>query len=54
MFNDKIFHPVTGEKGYFVSEEQARFIQALLDDFRFNRLSLIEHSTLAEGCDVNE
>lgn len=54
MFNETIFHPVSGEKGYFVSEDEARFLRILAEDFKDNKLALIEHSSIREGCDVHE
>ena len=53
MFEENIFHPVSGEKGYFVSEEESKFIKALIADFRYCRLSTIENSVVVEG-DVDD
>ena len=49
MFENVIFHPVSGEKGYFVSEEEAKFIRAVVSDFRYNRLAAVESITLVDG-----
>lgn len=42
MFEETIFHPTSGEKGYFVSEKDAEFIKVLVADFKFNRLTSVE------------
>ena len=42
MFSETIFHPVSGEKGYFVSEKDAEFIKVIVADFKFNRLTSLE------------
>lgn len=35
---EKIFHPVSGEKGYFATEKEKNLIDAVLSDFAINQL----------------
>ena len=35
---DSIFHPVSGEKGYFCSEQEKILVDAILSDYSMNQL----------------
>ena len=35
---EKIFHPVSGEKGYFATEQEKTLIDAVILDFKINQL----------------
>lgn len=43
---ETIFHPVSGEKGYFLSESDAELVKAVLSDFRHSRMQMLEHQTV--------
>ena len=43
---DKIFHPVSGESGYFCDEQEKILIDAILSDYSMNQLVLQEASTV--------
>lgn len=42
----KIFHPVSGEEGYFCSEQEKVLIDAVLNDYYMNQLVTNESSTV--------
>ena len=46
---DKIFHPVSGEHGYFCSETEKVLIDAILTDYSVNQLVIQESSRSARG-----
>ena len=46
---DKIFHPVSGESGYFCTEQEKVLIDAVLTDFTANQLVVHESSRSARG-----
>ena len=35
---DKVFHPISGEKGFFCSETEKILIDAILSDYSMNHL----------------
>ena len=35
---DKVFHPISGEKGFFCSETEKILIDAILSDYSMNQL----------------
>ena len=43
---NKIFHPVSGEEGYFCSEQEKVLIDAILHDYSMNQLVTNESSTV--------
>lgn len=51
MFDETIFHPVSGEKGYFVSEEEAEFLKAVVSDWSSKNLASVE---VLMGADSDE
>lgn len=50
---EKIFHPVSGETGYFATEQEKTLIDAIIQDFSINQLVVTESSRSARG-GVNE
>lgn len=46
---EKIFHPVSGESGYFASETEKTLIDAIIQDFSMNQLVVTESSRSARG-----
>ena len=46
---EKIFHPVSGERGYFTSETEKCVIDAVLSDYRNNHLVVTESSACCRG-----
>ena len=46
---EKIIHPISGENGYFASEEEKVLIDAILCDYSMNQLVLHESSRIARG-----
>lgn len=46
---ETIFHPVSGEKGYFLSERDAKIVKTILADFQYTKLASIENETLVGG-----
>ena len=54
MIDETIYHPVSGEKGFFLSEKDAKILKVILADFQYSKLASIEHSILADGVDDNE
>lgn len=49
---EQIFHPVSGESGYFCTERQKVLIDAILSDYSMNHL-VVQSSRSARGV-VNE
>lgn len=46
---EKIFHPVSGEKGYFASEMEKTLIDAVFTDYAINQLVVTESSANGRG-----
>ena len=46
---DNVFHPVSGEKGYFCSETEKVLIDAILVDYSMNQLVLQQTSAICRG-----
>ena len=46
---DKIFHPVSGENGYFCTEQEKVLIDAILHDYSMNQLVIQETSANGRG-----
>lgn len=47
---EKIFHPVSGESGYFATEQEKTLIDAVLCDFTAkNQLVVTSHSSASGG-----
>lgn len=46
---NKIFHPVSGESGYFCTESEKILIDAVLTDYYMNQLVVQESSRSARG-----
>ena len=46
---DKILHPVSGENGYFCTEQEKVLIDAILHDYSMNQLVLQEASANGRG-----
>ena len=46
---EQIFHPVSGEKGYFASEKEKVLIDAVLYDYSMNQLVITESSATGRG-----
>ena len=45
---EQIFHPVSGEKGFFATEQEKVLIDAVLCDFTAkNQLVVTDHSTVS-------
>ena len=53
-FMEKIFHPVSGEVGFFCDEQEKILIDAILSDYSMNQLVLQEASTVDSRGGVNE
>ena len=51
---EKIFHPVSGEVGFFCDEQEKILIDAILSDYSMNQLVLQEASTVDSRGGVNE
>ena len=51
MFEQVIFHPQSGEKGYFVSEEEAEFLKTVVSDWSSKNLASVE---VLMGADSDE
>ena len=52
MEMEKIYHPVSGEEGYFLSVKDAKVIKSILADFQMTKLATIENEVLAGDVDV--
>lgn len=48
---DNIIHPITGEDGYFVSNQEKVLIDAIMKDFSMNQL-VLESSHNVRGVDL--
>lgn len=46
---EKLFHPVSGESGYFASEQEKVLIDAILVDYSMNQLVVQESSPSRRG-----
>ena len=46
---EKIFHPVSGESGYFCSEKEKILVDAIVSDYSMNQLVVTESSRSARG-----
>lgn len=46
---DKIFHPVSGEKGYFATEQEKVLIDTILVDWHNNQLVTNQTSPSVRG-----
>jgi hypothetical protein len=46
---EKIFHPVSGEEGYFATEKEKNLIDAVLTDYAINQLVVTESSAVGRG-----
>jgi len=46
---DKILHPVSGESGYFATEQEKVLIDAILSSYSMDQLVLHESSRSARG-----
>ena len=46
---DKIFHPVSGENGYFCTEQEKILSDAILSDYSMNQLVSQEASANGRG-----
>jgi hypothetical protein len=46
---DKVFHPISGESGYFCSEMEKVLIDAILVDYSMNQLVVQETSATGRG-----
>lgn len=46
---EKIFHPVSGESGYFASEKEKTLIDAIFRDYAINQLVVTESSHDVRG-----
>ena len=45
---ETIYHPVSGEKGVFLSEKDAQIIKSVLQDFASTKLASIEAGDVDE------
>jgi len=46
---DKIFHPVSGESGYFCSDTEKILIDAILSDYSMNHLVVTSANSRGEN-----
>ena len=51
MFDNIIYHPQTGEKGFFVPEKDAELLKLIISDFKKNQMAIIMHQF---GVDADE
>ena len=45
---EKIYHPVSGENGYFCSEQEKVLIDAIVSDYSMNQLVVSSRSARGE------
>lgn len=45
---ETIFHPVSGERGIFLSEKDAKIVKSILEDFTSTKLASIEAGDVDE------
>ena len=46
---ERIYHPVSGEKGYFATEQEKVLIDAVLIDFKTNQLVVASADSRGAG-----
>lgn len=46
---ERILHPISGEKGYFATEQEKTLIDAIIQDFSMNQLVVTSHSSVSGG-----
>ena len=44
---EEIYHPVSGEKGYFLSVQDAKIIKSVLADFQNTKMASVEYEIMA-------
>lgn len=45
---EEIYHPVSGEKGYFLSVQDAKIIKSVLADFQNTKMASVEYEMVGE------